>query len=134
MSMCTILLVEDHKLMAEALVKVLQQKGKFQVVDIATTAEAALERLSNLQVDLALIDVVLPHTGGIELVTAIREKYPHLPCLMISSWNSGQYVKRSLGAGARGYVLKDDIFEVMDGIQRVLDGGTYLSRHLTEEE
>src|SRR5687768_7321982 len=119
--------------MAEALVNVLQKKGKFQV-GVATTAEDALERLPNLQVDLALVDVILPHTDGIELVTMIREKYPHLPCLMISSWNSGQYVKRSLGAGARGYVLKDDVFEVLDGVQRVLDGGTYLSRHLVEDE
>ena len=134
MSKGTILLVEDHKLMAEALVNVLQKKGKFQVVGVAATAEDALERLPNLQVDLALVDVVLPHTGGIELVTMIREKYPHLPCLMISSWNSDQYVKRSLGAGARGYLLKDDVFEVLDGIKRVLDGGTYLSRHLVEAE
>lgn len=134
MSTGTILLVEDHKLMAEALVNVLQKKGKFQVVDVATTAEDALERLPNLQVDLALVDVVLPHTDGIELVTIIREKYPRLPCLMISSWKSGQYVKRSLVAGARGYVLKDDVFEVLDGVQRVLEGGTYLSRHLVEDE
>jgi DNA-binding NarL/FixJ family response regulator len=130
----TILLVEDHKLMAEALVNVLQKEGKFKVADVATNAEEALERLPNLQVDLALVDVALPHTGGIELVTMIREKYPRLPCLMISSWNSGQYVRRSLGAGARGYVLKDDVFEVLDGIQKILEGGTYLSRHLVEEE
>ena len=52
--MCTILLVEDHKLMAEALVSVLHKNGKFKVADVAETAEDALERLPNLQVDLAL--------------------------------------------------------------------------------
>jgi DNA-binding NarL/FixJ family response regulator len=131
--MYTILLVEDHKLMAEALVSVLHKNGKFTVADVAESAEAALERLPNLQVDLALVDVVLPHTSGIDLVSRIHEKYPGLPCLMISGRSTSQYVKRSLAAGARGYVLKDDIQEVILGIRHVLGGGVYLSKRLDEE-
>lgn len=130
--MCRIFLVEDHKMMAEALISVLHQKGNFKVADVAETAEDALERLPNLQVDLALVDVVLPHTSGIELVSQIRERYPELPCLMISGRSASQYVKRSLEAGARGYVLKDDIHEVIYGIQCVLDGDIYLSKQLGE--
>ena len=132
--MCTILLVEDHKIMANALVRVLDSKGNFKVTEVAETAEEALEHLRNQQIDLALVDVVLPRTSGIDLVTQIREKYPHLPCLMISSWNSEQYVKRSLVAGARGYVLKDDVYEVIAGIRHVLDGGTYLSKRIVDGE
>jgi DNA-binding NarL/FixJ family response regulator len=52
---------------------------------------------------------------------------------MISGRSSSQYVKRSLAAGARGYVLKDDIQEVILGIQRVLEGRVYLSKKLEEE-
>lgn len=133
MTMCTIFLVEDHKMMAEALVSVLHKQGNFRVTEVAETAEDALERLPNLQVDLALVDVVLPHTSGIDLVSKIQEKYPGLPCLMISGRNASQYVKRSLAAGARGYVLKDDIQEVILGIQRVLEGNIYLSKKLDEE-
>ena len=132
MTMCKIFLVEDHKLMAEALISVLHKNGNFKVAEVAQTAEDALERLPNLDVDLALVDVVLPHTSGIELVAWIHEKFPGLPCLMISGRSASQYVRRSLEAGARGYVLKDDIQEVIHGIQHVLDGGTYLSRHLEE--
>jgi DNA-binding NarL/FixJ family response regulator len=131
--MYTILLVEDHKLMAKALVSVLHKDGKFTVANVAETAEDALERLPNLQVDLALVDVVLPHTSGIDLVSRIHEKYPDLPCLMISGRSASQYVKRSLAAGARGYVLKDDIQEVILGIRHVLGGGVYLSKQLDEE-
>ena len=136
--MCSILLVEDHKLMAETLVRVLNTRGNFNVADVAESAEEAMQWLSDRQtdqqVDLALVDVALPHTSGIELVSMIREKYPALPCLMISSWNSEQYVKRSLVAGAQGYVLKDDVFEVIEGIRRVLEGGTFLSKRIAEEE
>jgi DNA-binding NarL/FixJ family response regulator len=113
---------------------VLHTKGNFTVASVAETAEEALERLPNLQVDLALVDVVLPHTSGIELVSMLREKYPQLPCLMISSWKSHQYVRHSLVAGARGYVLKDDVHDVIDGIRHVLDGGLYLSKQISEEK
>jgi DNA-binding NarL/FixJ family response regulator len=130
--MCNIFLVEDHKMMADALVSILHKNGNFNVADVAETAEDALERLPNLQVDLALVDVVLPHTSGIELVAKIHEKYPGLPCLMISGRSSSQYVKRSLAAGARGYVLKDDIQEVIYGIQHVLEGRVYLSKQLQD--
>lgn len=128
--MCKIFLVEDHKMMADALVSVLHRNGNFKVADVAETAEDALERLPNVDVDLALVDVVLPHTSGIELVSILREKYPDLPCLMISGRSASQYVTRSLEAGARGYVLKDDIQEVIHGIRCVLDGDVYLSKRL----
>lgn len=136
--MCSILLVEDHKVMAETLVHILRTKGKFNVADIAENAEEAMEWLSERnpehQVDLALVDVVLPRTSGIELVSMIQQKYPGLPCLMISGRSAGHYVKRSLAAGARGYVLKDDVHDVMDGIRSVLKGGTYLSKQLNKDE
>ena len=136
--MCSILLVEDHKIMAETLTRLLRTKGNFNVADVAESAEDALEWLSDQeadhQVDLALVDVVLPRTSGIELVSMIQQKYPGLPCLMISGRSNGQYVSRSLAAGARGYVLKDDLHDVMTGIQHVLEGGTYLSQQLNREE
>jgi DNA-binding NarL/FixJ family response regulator len=136
--MCSILLVEDHKIMAEALVHVLRTKGKFNIADVAESAEDAMDWLAEQeakpQVDLALVDVVLPRTSGIELVSMIQQKYPGILCLMISGRSAGQYVKRSLAAGARGYVLKDDLQDVMKGIQHVLEGGTYLSEPLNGEE
>ena len=136
--MCSILLVEDHKIMADTLVNVLRTKGKFNIADVAESAEDAMDWLAEQeaepQVDLALVDVVLPRTSGIDLVSMIQQRYPGIPCLMISGRSAGQYVKRSLAAGARGYVLKDDIQDVMKGIQHVLEGGTYLSEQLNGEE
>ena len=132
--MCSIFLVEDHKGMAEALVRALQQHGNFEITTVAESAEDAWERLPDLNVDLALVDVVLPRKSGIELVSMIQKKYPGLPCLMISGRTAGHYVKRSLAAGARGYVLKDNIYDVIQGVQRVLEGGTYLSEQVIENE
>lgn len=133
MNRMSIFLVEDHKLMAESLVRAFHQQAGFEISNVAESAEDAWERLPNLNVDLALVDVVLPRKSGIELVSMIQKKYPTIPCLMISGRTSGHYVKNSLKAGARGYVLKDDIHDVIFGVGRVLQGGTYVSKQIVEE-
>lgn len=132
--MPSILIVEDHKLVAEVLANILSLSGKFEVAGVVHSAEDALERLSGQDIDLVLVDVSLPHTSGIELVAMIHEKYPHIPSLVISGHNTSLYVNRSLEAGARGYVVKDDIHDIVEGIQRVLEGGTYLSKQLDKSK
>ena len=80
------------------------------------------------------MDVVLPRTSGIELVSMIQQKYQGIPCLVISGHSAGQYVRGSLMAGARGYGLKDNFPDVLNGIQHVVEGGTYPSEQLSKEE
>lgn len=128
--MFSILLVEDHQMMAASLVSALSQNGRFHIAGVVENAEEALEQLPVLQVDLALVDVVLPRISGIDLVLSIRRQYPSLPCLMISGRTAPHYVSRSLSAGANGYVLKDDIHDVIQGIHHVLKGNLYLSQPL----
>jgi len=130
--MPSILIVEDHKIVAEVLADILRRSGKFEVAGMVHSAEDALERLSGQGVDLVLVDVSLPYTSGIELVAMIHEKYPHIPSVVISGHNTSLYVNRSLAAGARGYIVKDDIHDIVDGIQHVLEGGTYLSKQLNK--
>lgn len=128
--MSTILVVEDHAAFGKALVRLLNERANLTVVDVFRSGEEALEKLPGLQVDLLLIDVSLPKMNGIRLVSLIQEKYPGLRCLMLSGHLTPFYVQRSLEAGARGYVLKDDIPGVLEGVQRVLNGEIYISKAL----
>lgn len=132
--MTSILLVEDHDLVAKTLVRVLHEKGKLDIAGVAESGEKALAALKEKQVDLALIDVSLPKMNGIDLVVAIHHEYPELPCLMLSGHLSSQYVKRSLDVGARGYVLKDSVNDILEGIQQVLKGEIYVSKELNVGE
>jgi DNA-binding NarL/FixJ family response regulator len=125
--MPSILLVEDHAIFAKALLRVLRERGRLEVVDVAESAEEALEKLSYLDVDLVLVDVSLPSRSGISLVLVLHEKYPELPCVMLSGHLSAHYARSSLAAGARGYLVKDHAEEILTGIQRVLDGEIYVS-------
>jgi DNA-binding NarL/FixJ family response regulator len=131
--MTSILVIEDHVVFGKALVRLLTEKANVDVVDIVRSAEEALDKLPNLVLDLALIDVSLPTMNGIQLVKQIHEQWPDLRCLMLSGHLTPFYVKRSLEAGARGYVLKDDILGVLEGVERVLDGEIYISSALRDQ-
>lgn len=125
--MTSILLVEDHEIFAKALQRVLRERGHLDVVDVADSAEEAIKKIQNLEVDLVLIDVSLPNRSGISLVIVLHEKYPELPCVMLSGHLSSHYARSSLAAGARGYLVKDHADEILEGIQRVLQGEIYVS-------
>jgi DNA-binding NarL/FixJ family response regulator len=131
--MTSILVIEDHVVFGKALVRLLTEKANVQIVDVVRSAEEALDKLPNLHVDLALIDVSLPTINGIQLVGMIHRQFPNLLCLMLSGHLTPFYVKRSLEAGARGYVLKDDIPGVLEGVERVLEGEIYISSALRDQ-
>ena len=130
MTETSILVVEDHMVFGKALVHLLTEKTRHNIVGLLRSGEEALAQLPNLNVDLMIIDVSLPRMNGIDLVINIREKFPRILCLILSGHLTPSYVRRALEAGARGYVLKDDVIGVLEGVQRVLDGEIYLSEAL----
>jgi len=130
--MTSIMLVEDHPVFAQVLLRFLQERGHLEVVSVAKSAEEALDQLPDLDIDLVLVDVSLPARSGISLVIVLHEKYPDLPCVMLSGHRSSQYARRSLDAGARGYLIKDHADGILEGIQHVLDGEIYVSEEVSD--
>lgn len=131
--MSSILIIEDHNVFASAIRRLLTGQPGLKVVDIVPSGEEALKKLPGLVVDLVLVDVSLPTASGIEVVQQIRAEYPHLRCLMLSGHMSQIYVKRSLDVGAYGYILKDDVNGILEGIKRALAGEIYVSPALQEK-
>lgn len=132
--MTSILIIEDHVLFANAIQRLLSGQPDLEIVGVIQSGEEALRKLSGLKVDLVLVDVSLPTMNGIDLVQQIRTEFPHLRCLILSGHVTPNYVKRSLEAGASGYILKDDVNGILEGIRRALDGEIYVSEALRRYE
>ena len=132
--MSSILIIEDHLGFANAIQRLLAGKTNLEIVDIVQSGEEALKKLPELKVDLVLVDVSLATMNGIDLVQQIHTEFPNIRCLMLSGHTTPNYVKRSLDAGASGYVLKDDVKGILEGIRRALDGEIYLSPALRRNE
>lgn len=128
--MPSILIVEDHDYMALVLTRLLQKKGHMDVAKAVPSAEEALALLPALHVDLVLVDISLPEMNGIDLVIEIKKAYPTLPCLILSGHQAQHYVRRSLEAGASGYISKQNATAILEGINCALQGDIYLSQEV----
>ncbi len=125
-----LLIVEDNASLAKSLVRFLREQADLTVAALVPTAEAALEQLNRLVVDLVLVDVALPAMNGIDLVATLHQQYPELSCLVLSGHDEIDYVRQALAAGAKGYVVKGDPLALLAAIACVLAGEIYLSEEL----
>src|SRR5215212_822309 len=101
-----VFIVDDHPMMREGLAQLSAQEKDLMVCGEADDAAAALEQIEKLKPDLALVDITLRSTNGIELIKDLRLRAPALSILVISMHDESLYAERVLRAGGRGYVMK----------------------------
>lgn len=122
-----IFIVDDHPLFQQTLREVIARMPDFEVCGAATTAEHALQRVSDAGPDLVLIDISLPSMNGIELVRSLRSLYPGLHCVFLSGYAETIFVQQGLATGARGFILKGKPQELASALRQIVAGELYLS-------
>ena len=130
--MIRLLLVDDHEIVRRGLRELLESNADLSVTQQAGSLEAALQ-LDLSEVDVAVLDVRLPDGSGVDLCRSLRESYPQLNCLMLTSFADNEALNASVLAGAQGYVLKNvrgD--ELVNSIRRVAQGEMRLSAEQIE--
>ena len=99
----------------------------------AEDATAALAAVTRQMPDVAVIDLSLKDSYGIELIKDLGKRYPKLPTLVLSMHDETVYAERALRAGARGYVTKQEASrQILKAIRKVLSGGLYLSEAMAQ--
>ncbi len=123
-----VLLVEDHLLVRQGLRKVLEAEPGIEVVDDVGDGETGVEAAFKLQPNVIVLDIGLPGINGIEAARRILRRMGNVAILMLSMHGDEFYVRRSLQAGAKGYVLKDsEEIEIVRAVTAVAHGDSYLS-------
>lgn len=118
-----ILLVEDHQLTRIGLRTVLGRTDDLKVIGEAENGEEAVRKAGELKPDVVLMDVGMPVMDGIEAVNQIRERYPEINTIMLTSHDNEQDILASLSAGACGYCLKDVESDRLYTAIRAVNGG-----------
>ena len=117
-----ILLVDDHPLVREGLKRILSSMVGVVIVGEAASGEEAVDRASDLQPDLVVMDLSLPGMSGIEAVRVIKAQCPETRILALTMHAEEQYVRGALEAGASGYVVKDarpsDLVAAIEAVHR----------------
>ncbi len=106
MSPIRVLLVDDHAILREGIRYLLSASGEVEVIGEAQDGIEALEMVERLKPDAVLMDIAMPRMNGIEATTELKKRHPDLPVLILSMYDSEEYVLPILRAGAAGYVLK----------------------------
>ncbi len=119
-----ILIVDDHALVRRGMSHVVRDSFQDAEVVEAGTAMEALEAMTASSMDVALVDVRMPDSDGLELLHEIKARWPDVPVIMLTSFDHAHYVRRALAEGAAGYMLKDATPEDLEqAIKVALSGG-----------
>ncbi|HEY4945601.1 MAG TPA: response regulator transcription factor [Candidatus Limnocylindrales bacterium] len=129
-----LLVVDDHEVVRQGLVALIDRREKFQVVAEAGTVAEALDAARRFQPDLVIMDVRLPDGSGIEACREIRAELPNTRVVMLTSYPDEEAVLSAIIAGASGYLLKQirarDLVSALEAVGR---GESLLDPAVTEK-
>jgi DNA-binding NarL/FixJ family response regulator len=124
-------LVDDHPMVRERLAHLIDQQADLQICGEAGDVAEALEGIERLRPDIAIVDLSLKNSSGLDLIKDLKARESAVPVLVLSMHDESLYAERVLRAGAMGYVSKqENTRSILAAIRRVLDGGIHVSNDL----
>lgn len=127
MQVTRIMVVDDHPLIREGIIKTLGLEESFQIVGKAGTGKEAMELAGEEKPDVVLLDLNLPDISGVELCRKIIEGYPAIKVIALTIYDDEAHVLESIKAGVNGYLLKDiDPDTLIEAVKAVCAGGSYI--------
>lgn len=131
--MIGVFIADDHPVVRQGIRQIVAATDDITVVDEATTGHEALQRLTDIQCDLVLLDLSLPDIDGLDLLKQLRRVHPQRPILILTMHSEDQFALRALKAGASGYLTKESApAELVGAVRKVVAGGRYISQRLAE--
>ena len=129
-----ILVVDDHPIVLYGLAELINYEADLEVIAKAGNLAEAIKTVKNQRIDLAIIDMLLKNTTGIQVTKKIKAICPNLIVLIFSMSDELKYIEQAFEVGARGYITKDELSEkIIDVIRQILNGGIYLNKRLAKK-
>ncbi|MEA4903358.1 MAG: response regulator transcription factor [Petrimonas sp.] len=129
--MITVHIVDDHKILVEGLKKLVDNSGFARTTAVSYTGKDCLWKLNFQQPQVILLDINLPDWSGINLCNVIKEKYPQVKVVALTSYSEYSIVRQMLENGASGYIIKNAMpEEILLGLQAVTNNETFLCEEI----
>lgn len=127
-----IVLVDDHRIVLDGLVSLLESDPDFLILAALSSGEEAQDFLKNDQPDILLTDYTLPGISGLELMRQVKKDYPKIKVVLLSMHDEAHLVKAVLKEGVDGYLLKNiQQIELKNALKQVMLGMPYVSPEIT---
>ena len=128
-----IILVDDHQLVRDGIKALLTGIPDLEIIGEASGAGELFRELENLKPDLLIMDISLPEISGIEITKKIRNDYTGIKVLILSMYNSEEFILNSIKAGARGYLPKNTSRdELLEAIYTINKGEEFFSESISK--
>jgi len=128
-----VFLADDHAVLRDGLAALLESAGDIEVVGAAADGREALDAITRLRPEVAILDISMPGLDGVRLAERLHERMPELRILMLSMVSDPEVIYRALRAGAFGYLVKASAGrEVVSAVRTVHGGKRFLSEQVSE--
>lgn len=132
--MIRIMIVDDQSLIRDGLAMLLNLRSELEVVGTANDGDEVVRIAEQLQPEIILMDIRMPRINGVEGTRLIRERFPDMKVLMLTTFNDSELIFEALEQGASGYLLKDmETDAIVQAILTVHAGGAVLSQDITAQ-
>ena len=132
--MINVMIADDQELIRESLKIVLEMNEDMKVTAMARNGREALAKLAETSVDIILMDIRMPELDGVLCTKAVKEKYPDVRIIILTTFDDDDYVYSALKYGASGYLLKGgSVQDLADAIRIVVSGGNILNPDVTNK-
>ena len=126
--MIKVMIADDQELIRDSLKIVLEQNGDMQVSALASDGQECLDLIEQDRPDVILMDVRMPEVDGVQATRIIKEKYPQVSIIILTTFDDDEYVFNALKYGASGYMLKGvSVSELSNAIRTVASGGAMIN-------
>jgi DNA-binding NarL/FixJ family response regulator len=133
MSSYRIILADDHALFRSGVRRILEEVPGVEVVGEAADGMGLLALLKEMTPDLVILDISMPRLRGLEAIQEIKTSHPQVQVLILTMHKDEEYLSYALGAGAAGFILKQDADpELLEALTTIRRGKTYLSPAISE--
>lgn len=128
-----IVIVDDHRIIREGLIALLEEEKNFDIIADYDNEQDLYKFLESNKADIILLDVSIGSISGINVARKLKIDFQSIPILAISMHKENSYITGMIEAGASGYILKDSAkSEIITAIQAVANGNTYFSKDVSE--
>src|ERR1043166_9291585 len=105
-----IIVIDDQAVVRQGFVSLINTVADMEVIAEGINGQQAIDLYREHKPDVTLIDLRMPVLGGVEAIVAVRREFPDARLIVLTTYDGDEDIYRSLQAGARGYLLKDDFF------------------------
>lgn len=126
-------IVDDHYMIIEGIISLMQSEKTIEIIGYAQNAESCMSFLQRMQPEVIFLDINLPDKNGIDVCKDIKAKYPTIKIVALSTFNQLSFINNMLDNGANGYLLKNATkAEMLTAINVVLSNKQYLSKEVAD--